>query len=71
VVEKKFVHGRKFGAELCEALGLDSDTVVSLSLHADVHEAACVKVTMLVAQDKADAVRGLVHRYKLQERDGG
>jgi hypothetical protein len=69
VAEPKFVHGRKFGLELCEMFGLDQNVVQEIVIRANVSDAAKVEVTTLLDRSKCDEL--VTRRFDLVEVTDG
>ena len=66
--QPRHVHGRRLGLALCEALGIDSHNVVSITVRADVHDAALITIERLMDADNDLATT--LTEYELIERDG-
>lgn len=70
--EAKFLHGRRFGQMLCEALDLDQNTVRQMTIIASLDDAAVVVVEHLVTNDQAKKTGEiLVKRYRLVDIEEG
>jgi hypothetical protein len=61
------IHGRKLGKALCEALGVETHDVLSITVRASVDEAGIVIVERYVDAD--NDVATVLTQYELVERE--
>lgn len=63
------VHGRILGTKICEALGLNPNEVVELTLHCGLQSVATVTVELLPQLSAEGELVAVLRAYQVVERE--
>jgi len=61
------VMGQRLGKQLCEALGLNPNDILHISVHCSIGKPAQVDITFNVKGDQEDLITRLFKSYTLEE----